>query len=53
MKEVVLKYKDEEKVIFDAFIRNDWNKAIFDEILPDYQVIFFELPIEKAKNRLL
>lgn len=42
-----------ENIIFDAFIRNDWNKEIFDRLLPDYKVIFFNLSIEKAKERLL
>jgi adenylate kinase len=42
-----------DNIIFDAFVRNDWNKEIFDRLLPEYKVIFFELPIEKAKNRLL
>jgi len=53
MEEVVLKYKTERNVVFDAFVRNDWNKIIFDKLLPDYKVIFFELSIEKAKKRLL
>jgi hypothetical protein len=51
--ESVIKKQTAENIIFDAFIRNDWNKEIFDRILPDYQVIFFDLPIEKAKKRLL
>jgi len=42
-----------EKIIFDGFIRNSWNKEIFDELLSDYKVIFFELSVEKAKKRLL
>lgn len=42
-----------ENIVYDAFVRNEWNKEIFDRLLPDYKVIFFELPIEKAKNRLL
>jgi len=42
-----------ENVIFDAFIRNDWNKEIFDRLLPDYSVILFELSEEKARDRLL
>ncbi len=42
-----------EKIIFDAFVRNDWNKVIFDRELPEYQVIFFNLSEEKAKQRLL
>lgn len=42
-----------ENVIFDAFVRNDWNKEIFDRLLSSYKVVFFELPVEKAKQRLL
>lgn len=53
MEEAVLQYIDTEKVIFDWFVRNDWNKEIFDRLLPDYRVIFFELSVEKAKTRLL
>ncbi len=44
---------DKENIIFDAFVRNEWNKEIFDKLLPDYKVLFFELSVEKAKNRLL
>lgn len=53
MEQVVLEYKDTERVIFDGFIRNTWNKEIFDRLLPDYKVVVFELPIEEAKRRLL
>lgn len=42
-----------EKIIFDGFIRNDWNKLIFDELVPEYKAIFFQLSVEKAKQRLL
>lgn len=42
-----------ENIVYDAFVRNEWNKEIFDRLLPEYKVVFFELPIEKAKNRLL
>lgn len=42
-----------ENIVYDAFVRNTWNKEIFDRLLPEYKVIFFELPIDKAKNRLL
>lgn len=52
MEHVILSNKS-DKIIFDGFIRNDWNKDIFDKILPDYKVIFFELSVEKAKDRLL
>jgi adenylate kinase family enzyme len=51
--ENVLLWQNEEKIIFDWFIRNDWNKKIFDKLIPDYKVVLFELSFEKAKNRLL
>ncbi len=40
-------------IVFDAFVRNEWNKEIFDRLLPDYKVVFFELSTQKAKDRLL
>jgi adenylate kinase len=51
--EEAIKSNTWENIIFDAFVRNDWNKEIFDRLLPEYKVIFFELAIEKAKDRLL
>lgn len=45
-------YKDEH-IIFDGFIRNDWNKEIFDRLLPDYKVVLFELSEKNARERLL
>ncbi len=51
--ENVLKNQSSEKIIYDGFIRNEWNKEIFDRILPDYKVLFFDLSVEKAKSRLL
>ncbi len=53
MKGAIDSYKENENVIFDAFIRLEWNKKLFDEYLPEYKVVFFNLPIEKAKERLL
>lgn len=53
MEQAILDNSDKENIIFDAFIRNDWNKEIFDRMLPDYKVVFFDLPIEQAKQRLL
>lgn len=53
MEEAVKNHLHIENVIFDAFVRNDWNKEIFDKMLPEYKVIFFELSTEKAKERLL
>lgn len=52
MREVINK-NPSENMIYDGFIRNDWNKIIFDDLLSDYKVIFFELDIETAKRRLL
>ena len=51
--ENIIKNHSDEDVIFDAFVRNDWNKEIFDRILPDYQVVLFQLSEEKSKQRLL
>jgi len=51
--EEVIKKQTSSKIIFDWFIRNEWNKEIFDRILPDYKVVFFNLPEEKSKERLL
>lgn len=51
--ENVLKEQTTENIIFDWFIRNEWNKEIFDRLLPEYKVLFFDLSVEKAKWRLL
>ena len=51
--ENVLLSQTDDKIIFDGFIRNDWNKEIFDRLLPEYKVLFFNLDIETAKQRLL
>lgn len=51
--ENVIENHNDENVIFDAFVRNDWNKEIFDRLLPDYKVVLFELSEEKSKQRLL
>ncbi len=53
MKKAIEEFKWFEWVIFDAFIRIDWNKRIFDSYLSDYKVVFFNLPEEKSKARLL
>jgi adenylate kinase family enzyme len=53
MESVLEKFKDEKKIIFDAFIRLPWNKTTFEKIIPQYNVVFFELDTEKAKARLL
>ncbi len=52
MENVIISQTD-DKIIFDGFIRNDWNKEIFDRVLPDYKVLFFNLDVERAKQRLL
>jgi adenylate kinase len=49
----ILQNYSNQRVIFDAFIRNDWNKDIFDRLMPEYQVVLFQLSEEKAKQRLL
>ena len=51
--ETVIKKQTSDKIIFDGFIRNEWNKEIFDRMLPEYTAIFFNLSEEKAKQRLL
>lgn len=51
--ENVVKNQSSDRIIYDWFIRNEWNKEIFDRILPDYKVLFFDLSVEKAKARLL
>jgi len=51
--ENIIENHNDENVIFDAFVRNDWNKEIFDRLLPEYQVVLFELSEEKSKQRLL
>lgn len=53
MKQAIQENRGKPKVIFDAFIRLDWNKQIFDSYLSDYKVIFFNLSEEKAQQRLL
>ncbi len=45
--------KNDWNLIFDWFVRNEWNKQSFDKIVWDYRVVFFDLPEEKAKERLL
>ncbi len=44
---------DFEDIIYDWFIRNSWNTEVFDALVPDYKIVFFELSVEKAKERLL
>ena len=51
--EKVLENHSDEMVIFDGFIRNEWNVEIFNRLLPGYKVVLFELSEEKSKQRLL
>lgn len=51
--ETVLAEQTADRIIFDGFVRNERNKEIFDRVLPDYKVVFFNLSVEKAKQRLL
>lgn len=53
MRGAIENFRDNENVIFDAFIRLPWNKEVFDSYLSDYKVVFFDLSEEKAKARLL
>ena len=53
MKQAIHRYKNTDKVIFDGFIRTQWNKEIFDSLLPSYKVVLFQLSEQKAKMRLL
>jgi len=43
----------EERVIYDGFVRNEWNKETMDSVLDEYKVVFFNLLKEKAVDRLL
>ncbi len=52
MKRVILE-NDFENIVYDSFIRNSRNVEIFDVLVPDYKIVFFELSVEKAKERLL
>lgn len=40
-------------LILDWYVRNKWNKKSLEEIIPNYKVVFFDLPKEKAIERLL
>ena len=42
-----------DRVIYDWFVRNEWNKDTMDQACPDYKVVFFELSKDKAIERLL
>ena len=49
----VLEKETSENLILDGFVRNIWNKESLENIIDDYKVVFFELPKEKAIERLL
>lgn len=49
----ILDENKEEKIIYDWFIRNKRNLEIFNQKIEDYIIIYFNLPIEIAKERLL
>ncbi len=51
--ETAIYAQKDENIIFDGFVRNERNKEIFDRLLPDYKVLFFNLSKEKAISRLL
>lgn len=51
METILLEHKD-ENIIYDWFIRNDWNLELFEKIIKDYRVILFELDLIKARDRL-
>ena len=53
MRTAIENYKDKDRVIFDGFIRLEWNKELFDSYLSEYKVVLFDLSEEKAKSRLL
>ncbi len=49
----ILEKNKKWNLIFDWFVRNQWNKDTFDKIVWDYNVVFFDLPESEAKTRLL
>lgn len=42
-----------ENIVYDAFLRNERNKEVLNRLIPDYKVIYFDLPETEAKKRLL
>lgn len=50
--ETILLENNDEKIIYDGFIRNEWNLEVFNSIVKDYKVVLFQLDLVKAKNRL-
>jgi len=53
MAQALERYKNTENVIFDGFVRNERNKNLVSSFFPEYRVIFFELSVDKAKERIL
>jgi len=53
MTQALERYKNTQNVIFDGFVRNERNKNLVESYFPEYKVIFFELSVEKAKERIL
>lgn len=51
MKNILLENKD-EKIIYDGFIRNEWNLELFEKLVKDYKIVLFELDLVKARDRL-
>jgi hypothetical protein len=51
MQSVILENTD-ENIIYDGFIRNQWNLELFNSLVKDYKVVLFELDLNKAKKRL-
>lgn len=51
--ETAILENDYKNIIYDWFIRNEWNIEVFDELVKWYKVVLFELSVEKAKERLL
>ncbi len=42
-----------DKIIFDGLVRNEWNKKTADNAIKNYKVLFFDLPRDEATRRLL
>lgn len=49
----VISSNSKPHLILDWYVRNAWNKLSVDKIVWDYKAIFFDLPEDEAKNRLL
>ena len=48
-----IKSETHDRVIYDWFVRNKWNKKTMDEVCPEHKVLFFKLSKDKAIERLL